>query len=116
MLMPLLPTCLPAECRCLLLLRLQKKKRTHQPASTDPAKKGDPKSFVFRRGRHGVRTLRPFPRPAGVACTPCATIMHSASLHPNEAVTHMANCLALHCSTTLRMHDDLFCAATLPQP
>ncbi len=37
-----------------LLLLLQKKKKTHQAVSTDPAKKGDPKSFVFRRGRHGV--------------------------------------------------------------
>lgn len=33
---------------------LQKKKRTHVPDAEDPAKKGQPKSFVFRRGRHGA--------------------------------------------------------------
>jgi len=33
---------------------VQRKKRTHVPEAKDPAKKGDPKSFVFRRGRHGV--------------------------------------------------------------
>ena len=33
---------------------LQRKKRTHIPDAADPSKKGDPKSFVFRRGRHGA--------------------------------------------------------------
>ncbi|PRW21095.1 Peter Pan [Chlorella sorokiniana] len=32
----------------------RKKKRTHVPDSEDPSKKGQPKSFVFRRGRHGA--------------------------------------------------------------
>lgn len=32
----------------------QRKKRTHVRDDQDPAKKGQPKSFVFRRGRHGV--------------------------------------------------------------
>ena len=33
---------------------LQRKKRTHVQDAEDPAKKGQPKSFVFRRGRHGA--------------------------------------------------------------
>jgi ribosome biogenesis protein SSF1/2 len=33
---------------------MQRKKRTHVPDAEDPAKKGQPKSFVFRRGRHGA--------------------------------------------------------------
>lgn len=32
----------------------RKKKRTHQEDVKDPSKKGDPKSFVFRRGRYGL--------------------------------------------------------------
>jgi hypothetical protein len=32
----------------------QRKKRTHVQDAEDPAKKGQPKSFVFRRGRHGT--------------------------------------------------------------
>ena len=36
------------------LLPLQRKKRTHVPQYTDPAKKSDPKTFVFWRGKHGV--------------------------------------------------------------
>ena len=32
----------------------QRKKRTHVPESEDPAQRGQPKSFVFRRGRHGA--------------------------------------------------------------
>ncbi|KAL4451376.1 hypothetical protein ABPG77_009448 [Micractinium sp. CCAP 211/92] len=32
----------------------RRKKRTHVPDAEDPAKKGQPKSFVFRRGRHGA--------------------------------------------------------------
>ena len=44
------PTALPAPSRPLP----QKKKRTHLPESEDPAKRGQPKSFVFRRGRHGA--------------------------------------------------------------
>ncbi|KAL4420706.1 hypothetical protein ABPG75_010362 [Micractinium tetrahymenae] len=32
----------------------RKKRRTHVPDAEDPAKKGQPKSFVFRRGRHGA--------------------------------------------------------------
>ena len=35
----------------------QRKKRTHVPTDEDPSKKGQPKSFVFRRGRHAVRLL-----------------------------------------------------------
>ncbi|KAI7836036.1 hypothetical protein COHA_010067 [Chlorella ohadii] len=35
-------------------MQATKKKRTHLPDSEDPAKKGQPKSFVFRRGRHGA--------------------------------------------------------------
>ncbi len=42
-------------------LYLQRKKRTHQPETKDPAKKGDPKSFVFRRGRHGVSATHSIP-------------------------------------------------------
>jgi hypothetical protein len=38
-----------------LLVSSQRKKRTHVRDDQDPAKKGQPKSFVFRRGRHGVR-------------------------------------------------------------
>ena len=57
----------------------QKKKRTHLPDSEDPAKKGQPKSFVFRRGRHGallrdlekdLRKVRP--GAAGLPCVMCA--------------------------------------------
>ncbi|GAB4819744.1 hypothetical protein N2152v2_006790 [Parachlorella kessleri] len=33
---------------------MQRKKRTHIRVDQDPAKKGQPKSFVFRRGRHGA--------------------------------------------------------------
>lgn len=33
---------------------MQRKKRTHVPNFTDPAKKSDPKTFVFWRGKHGV--------------------------------------------------------------
>ena len=33
----------------------QRKKRTHKPEAVDPTKKGDPKTFVFKRGKHGVR-------------------------------------------------------------
>jgi len=33
---------------------LQKKKRTHQVEGTDTSKKSDPKTFVFRRGKHWV--------------------------------------------------------------
>ncbi|PSC71677.1 Peter Pan [Micractinium conductrix] len=32
----------------------RRKKRTHVPEAEDPSKKGQPKSFVFRRGRHGA--------------------------------------------------------------
>ena len=31
---------------------MQKKKRTHQIEHVDPSKKSDPKSFVFRIGKH----------------------------------------------------------------
>lgn len=61
------PTCRrrqPAALSPALLLRstspfigvvaVQRKKRTHMPDVEDPAKKGQPKSFVFRRGRHGA--------------------------------------------------------------
>ena len=33
----------------------QRKKRTHKPEVVDPTKKGEPKTFVFKRGKHGVR-------------------------------------------------------------
>lgn len=33
---------------------VQRKKRTHAVQEVDPSKKPEPKSFVFRRGRHGV--------------------------------------------------------------
>ena len=36
---------------------VQRKKRTHVPNYTDPAKKSDPKTFVFWRGKQGVRYL-----------------------------------------------------------
>lgn len=32
----------------------QRKKRTHIPDGEDPSKKGQPRSFVLRRGRHGA--------------------------------------------------------------
>jgi len=32
----------------------RRKKRTHQVVEVDPSKKPEPKSFVFRRGRHGM--------------------------------------------------------------
>lgn len=32
----------------------RRKKRTHLPDAEDPAKRGQPKSFVLRRGRHGA--------------------------------------------------------------
>jgi hypothetical protein len=35
-------------------LRVQKKKRTHLTDGLDPAKKNEPKSFVFRRGKFAV--------------------------------------------------------------
>eukprot|EP00798_Chlamydomonas_sp_ICE-L_P006618 gene6618-3274_t len=31
-----------------------RKKKTHKVEDIDPSKKGDPKSFVFRRGKHGM--------------------------------------------------------------
>ena len=34
---------------------MQRKTRTHVPNFADPAKKGEPRSFVFWRGKHGVR-------------------------------------------------------------
>ena len=34
---------------------MQRKKRTHVVDTEDPSKKGQPKSFVLRRGRHAVR-------------------------------------------------------------
>lgn len=36
----------------------QRKKRTHQEEGTDPSKKAEPRTFVFRRGKHWVRTTR----------------------------------------------------------
>lgn len=54
----------------------QKKKRTHLTDSEDPAKKGQPKSFVFRRGRHGAllrdleKDLRKVRPPLPVGCIP----------------------------------------------
>ena len=33
----------------------QRKKRTHVEQVRDPAKKAEPRSFVFWRGKHGVR-------------------------------------------------------------
>lgn len=43
-----------SSCLAPRLPNLQRKKRTHVPDAEDPAKKGQPKSFVFRRGRHGA--------------------------------------------------------------
>ena len=36
---------------------MQRKHRTHITEQTDPSKKGDPKTFVFCRGKHGVSLL-----------------------------------------------------------
>ena len=36
---------------------MQRKHRTHITEQTDPSKKGDPKTFVFCRGKHGVSIL-----------------------------------------------------------
>lgn len=36
---------------------VQRKKRTHVEQVRDPAKKADPRTFVFWRGKHGVRAL-----------------------------------------------------------
>ena len=36
---------------------MQRKHRTHITEQTDPSKKGDPKTFVFCRGKHGVSGL-----------------------------------------------------------
>ena len=37
---------------------MQRKHRTHITEQTDPSKKGDPKTFVFCRGKHGVSGLK----------------------------------------------------------
>ena len=37
------------------LVATQRKTRTHVPNFADPTKKGEPRSFVFWRGKHGVR-------------------------------------------------------------
>lgn len=73
---------------------LQKKKRTHLPDAEDPAKKGQPKSFVFRRGRHGailrdlerdLRKVRPALPPArfchGVSHLVAGCCRSAAALH-----------------------------------
>lgn len=80
---------------------LQKKKRTHLPDSEDPAKKGQPKSFVFRRGRHGallrdlekdLRKVRP-----GAAGLPCVLrgsdgmLLDFWLMHPGCAVALATN-------------------------
>ncbi len=36
---------------------MQRKHRTHITEQADPSKKGDPKTFVFCRGKHGVSPL-----------------------------------------------------------
>jgi hypothetical protein len=40
---------------CVLFVFAQRKKRTHLKDADDPSKRGQPKSFVIRRGRHAVR-------------------------------------------------------------
>ena len=37
---------------------MQRKHRTHITEQADPSKKGDPKTFVFCRGKHGVSPLK----------------------------------------------------------
>ena len=37
---------------------MQRKHRTHITEQADPNKKGDPKTFVFCRGKHGVSPLK----------------------------------------------------------
>ena len=62
---------------------LQRKKRTHVIDSEDPSKKGQPKSFVIRRGRYSVRTdnyTYPFTHYHTHTCTITHTIHTSTNI------------------------------------
>lgn len=77
----------------------QRKKRTHVEPVADPSKKSDPRTFVFKRGKHAVREGR-----AGRASMHARTHAHTRRMqHCGQGVVHQG-VLGLHARSSTTAH------------